>query len=54
MIHFYIHDTLLFIKIHDISFLISNLSCHKIINKTFDFFTLQSHIKHNVFNSNLT
>ena len=38
-----IHDTFLFMKIHDFSFLIFNLTHHKIKNKTFGIYTLNSH-----------
>ena len=46
MIHHFkrIHDTLFFMKIHDFSFLVSNSSHHKIINKTIGFYTLQNHV----------
>ena len=49
MIHFQIHDTSSIIKSHDLSFLISNLVHHKIINKTFGIYTLENHTKCDVF-----
>ena len=45
-----IHDILFITKSQVISFLISNLASYKILNKTFGFYTLQSHTKCNVFN----
>ena len=45
MIHYLkrIHDTFLFMKIHDFSILIFNLAHNKIKNKTFGFYTFNSH-----------
>ena len=45
MIHYLkmIHDTFLLMKIHDFLFLIFNLAQHKIKNKTFGIYTLNSH-----------
>ena len=38
-----IHNTFLFMKIHDFSFLIFNVAHHKMKNNTFSIYTLNGH-----------